>query len=185
MEAGGSKLIKSDLKVISVFMVVVIILNAAYHATNEVTPEMYAKPEEEDEENGGNETAPIIIDIEVLSTNGQTSEGQTSTETFDLVYTMVTQVEIGLVWTDDYGNNDEFRVVLEWEGEEIDSDSSTSGNIYLRVTDEPDGGLIGNFTVRIEAVNCPGIIGPFIDNGNTWQLVVNAKVSEDDIGEVI
>jgi hypothetical protein len=126
---------------------------------------------------------PIVVvneTVDVLSVPGTTNEGQTSTEGFTLDYDYVYQISVSLTWTDDYGNNDRFRVTLYLEGNALGSAEGDSGAASFTVTDNEEPVLNGTFSLEIEAVDCPGRAGGAIpvdlDSGNTWELFVDARV---------
>jgi hypothetical protein len=126
---------------------------------------------------------PVLITIDVLSESGYTAEGSTSEVSFALDYTNVTRVTVDVTWSDDIGDNDVLRAYLVWEGDEVASDESDTGSIGLEITDEPDGMYTGNFSVQIEAISCPGIVTPVPidrDNGNSWELSVEAVVASQE-----
>ena len=117
---------------------------------------------------------PVIVEETLLERSGYTSEGTSTEEAFEIQWEKVVEMTLILTWSDDYGNNDEFEVSLEYEGDEIERTSDTTGKIEI-VTAE---GLPGNYNVVITAVNCPGRINtPFgnMDGGNDWDLSVSVK----------
>lgn len=119
-------------------------------------------------------TVPTIIEEDLLSRSDYTSEGRSTPIDIEVPWSNVTQLTLDLQWTDDIGDNDEIELKIELEGDEVDSLSSTTGDISIRLTEV----LPGNYTVIVTAVNCPGQIGPFPvdrDNGNDWALEIKAK----------
>lgn len=114
-----------------------------------------------------------VIEQKVLA-NGHTDEGATTTENIGVPpnFTFMA-VSVNLSWSDDYGSNDDFRIVLKVNGTVVDSAEGTSGT--LSVGTDPGGGapLSGSISVDITAVNCPGLVPglPFDrDGGNDWRL---------------
>jgi len=175
--------VKKDLQVVSWFIVLVLLLIAGIEAQPREAPEWtdsQFKPKDGQGPEGPGPQEPQLTVTEALSSSGYTAEGQASEEAFALEYAVVAEVQVVLEWTDDYGNNDEFQVTLLWEGTEVGSSSGSTGKITLGAVPSEDGELIGNFTVRIEAVRCPGLIGPTPidrDQGNDWTLKVEVTVS--------
>ena len=173
---GG--LMRNDLRTVTLFMLFLIVLIAVMEGYQGPVPEPLPDTEPTDED------VPDLnmTTIDVVSISGHSPEGGTTDETFTLDQALVTKIEIELTWSDDIGDNDELRVTVLHEGEEVGSESSTNGRITITLVDEQDGGLGGNYTVEVTAVDCPGLVGPSPvnrDNGNTWDLVVRATVSQD------
>ena len=116
---------------------------------------------------------PVLQDEVLLDKSGYTSEGSSSNERFEVPWTSTTELSITLDWNDDYGNNDEFEMVLSLEGEEVDRTSGTSGTLTI----DQDGPGQGNYTVTITAVDCPGQFTSSQfdrDTGNDWSIEVKA-----------
>lgn len=136
-------------------------------------------------DNGGGGTEPVMVDADILSRSGFTPEGGTNEETFFIPNEVVTEVSIELTWTDDIGDNDRFRLTVKHEGDEVGIDEGTSGVLTASLDDPVEGALFGNYSIEIEAVDCPGMVGPIPvdrDDGNTWDLQVKATVSDDEGG---
>lgn len=177
-------LVRNDLKVISVIMVLTLLATLSMEVQSGSVSKW--KPDDTDGGDGNGQTGPTFVEVDLLDTSGHTSEGATSQEDFESNYPVVTKVEVELTWTDDIGNNDEFRLTLFWEGAEEKTVQGTSGTLSLEIVSDPEGVYSGNFTVEIEAVDCPGVLDPIPmdrDNGNNWDLVVKATVSENGEGD--
>jgi hypothetical protein len=173
--------IKNDLKIVSLFCIFALLLVSAMEVTRSGDLQSQWSVDGDDGDNGDDGWNATPVDIEVESTTGRTNEGQTRDQAFALDYYQVTDIEVTLTWTDDYGNNDLFSVTLLWEGEEESSEQADSGTIILSVNDA-DGGYNGNFTVEITAIDCPGRVtaSPVdLDDGNDWELQVTATVIEE------
>lgn len=176
---SSERLVRNDLKVVSL----VVILSLIMVLGLELRPEAYdiGSAQSPDDDGDGPPQPPTPVEIEVLSTTGHTSEQSTSEEAFALRYAQVLSIEVILSWVDDYGDNDEFGLRLLWEGSEEGSAQGSSGTLVIEVSDD-EGPYVGNFTVEIAALDCPGQIGPLPrdrDDGNDWDLVVRATVIEE------
>ena len=177
-----SGLLKIDLKVVSIIMVLAMI--------GAVGLEFPLKEAEGDSQpppvdgNGGDGT-PTLTTIEVYDSDGYTAEGQTSEDSFTLEYSMIVDIEVRLNWQDDYGDNDEFRITILRDGVEEISGQGTSGYVSVIVNYDPPVEEIANYTVVVEALDCPGMVGPSPvdrDNGNDWSFRVLATIPEGEGG---
>lgn len=174
-------LLKKDLQMVILYVVLVIMFISLLEAR-------YYGQEEQDTTPGGGDGvgAPedlVMVDIDVMARDGFTQEGGSTEEGFRLDYRAVTSVDVEVTWTDDIGSNDLLRLTLRHEGEDVGTDEGTSGSLTVSIGDTVDGALFGNYTVLIEAVDCPGMVGPLPvdrDTGNSWDLRVRATVSEDE-----
>jgi hypothetical protein len=171
---------RNDFKIAIVYIILFVILVLVVEAVFYDPSAAAGGDEDEETTPTDEEEEPVFIfsQTEVLSTTGQTSEGGTSTEAFDLDYPKVERIEVCLSWTDDYGNNDNFMVTLLKDGSAVRSEEGDTGAITLNVED-PEGALNGSFEVQIEALDCPGAVGGLPidrDNGNSWELLVTAEV---------
>lgn len=122
---------------------------------------------------GTEPTVPTIIEEDLLSRSDFTSEGSSTTIDIEVPWSNVTRLTLDLQWSDDIGTNDELELSIGLDGDELDSLSSTSGAITIKLTDPRPG----NYTITVTAVDCPGQIGPLPmdrDNGNDWDLEVKA-----------
>jgi hypothetical protein len=179
---------RNDFKIailyIVIFVLLVLVVEAVFYdptAAKAGTEDDEISPSDEEEE----EPVFIFDQAEVLSTSGHTSEGGTSTEVLDLDYPKVKHIEVRLSWTDDHGNNDNFKVTLLRDGTTIRSEEGDTGTITLSEED-PEGALNGSYEVQIEALDCPGAVGGLPidrDDGNSWDLSVTAEVGTPVEGE--
>ncbi len=114
---------------------------------------------------------------DILSENGQTSEGSTTSKDFEVPANMTSMV-LTFTWTDDSGSNDRFYVAIHIEDNVMRSAESDSG--YIELYDEWDVPITAhNLSVHITAVICPGTItnSPLdLDDGNDWSLTISAEV---------
>lgn len=181
MSAGPMQgLMRNDLRVVTIFMVVMVLLISGL----ELNPRYIPPPTTQGQPPGNgqhqNQTQNLTTG-EVLSRSGYTNEGQSSDEDFGLGYLLVTLVKVELTWTDDYGSNDVFSIELKREGQSLDKAEGTSGALSVEVTAKTGENLAGNFTAVITCVSAPGLIGPLPvdrDNGNAWDLKVTATYTE-------
>ena len=113
---------------------------------------------------------------ELVSDQGHTAEGASSDVTFTIEDEGTTEIHVTLEWTDDIGNNDEFSLTLKNATGELGSESGNSGSLSVNYVVEPATGPVGDYTVAIDAVDCPGLVGPSPidrDTGNDWTLTVS------------
>jgi hypothetical protein len=180
MPAGTLEaLMKNDLKVVTVFMVVIFVMVGAleirpYDAVAPSKPPVTPGP-------GNNQTQDLTTD-QVVSRSGYTLEGQSSKENFGLGFKQVTMVQADLKWTDDYSSNDVFKLELSRDGQTLGEDQGSSGDLTVKGTASTDETLSGNFTVTITCISAPGIVGPSPidrDKGNSWDLTVSATHSQE------
>jgi hypothetical protein len=130
-------------------------------------------------QNGGN-TTPQRKEVEVLSKTGHTSEGSTTTIELEMKDPKAVELTVTLEWTDDIGSNDEFGLKISNETGDLESDQGTTGTLTVKVSAQGgNGGLAGNFTISITAINCPGLVGPLPvdrDTGNDWSIAAKMVV---------
>jgi len=133
---------------------------------------------------GGSTGQELSTATESKDTSGSTNEGTSTSLDIDFSQMNLTTVSFTLIWTDDFGDNDEFRLDVEGPEDFSDSISGTSGSLPLNfdinkienATDEGTTFGSGSWKVTVTAVNCPGLRPgpgtiPFdLDNGNTWDL---------------
>lgn len=173
-------LMKNDLKVVTIFMVFIFVMLTGL----EVRPQdigHVAPPTTVTPTPGNNQTLNLTTS-QVLSRSGFTSEGQGSPVTFALTFQQVTMVEARLTWTDDYGSTDVFKLEVSLDGESLGQDQGSSGELTVKVEAGTGQNLAGNITVTITCVSAPGVVGPSPidrDKGNSWDLAVSAKHSEE------
>jgi len=171
---------RNDLRVVTIFMIVMVLLISGL----ELNPRYIPPPTTQAQPPGNNQhqnQTQNLTTAEVLSRSGYTGEGLSSNEDFGLGYPLVTMVKVELTWTDDYGSNDDFSLELKHESQSLDKAEGTTGALAVQVTAKTDENLAGNFTVVITCVNAPGVIGPLPvdrDNGNAWDLKVTATYAE-------
>jgi len=171
-----------DLKVVSLVMGLLVIFFVTFETTDMSVPKWFVSSVPTNDDNGAdpgtNGTAEPVT-IEVLSQDGQTSEGASSTVNVDVEQPGLLKLTVVLTWTDDIGSNDELGLSVSNATGELDTTEGTSGSLEL-VLSAPDGEhLLGPFEVKVSAINCPGRVGPLpvdMDNGNSWSLKVTALV---------
>lgn len=115
-------------------------------------------------------------EVELVSDQGHTAEGTSSDETFTVEDKGTLEIHVTLEWTDDIGSNDEFSLTLKNASGELGAESGNSGSLSVNYIVEPGTGPVGDYTVTIEAVDCPGLVGPSPidrDTGNDWTLTVS------------
>lgn len=113
----------------------------------------------------------VLTEEFLFDEGGSTQEGSSSTVPFEITWGGCPELSAALSWQDDYGNNDHFQMVLEFEGQEKLRSSSTSGSLEILIANP----LKGNYTLEISALDCPGEVDtPFQDrdNGNQWHCTV-------------
>jgi hypothetical protein len=116
---------------------------------------------------------------ELVSKQGHTDEGASSDESFTIEDKGAIKIQATLQWTDDIGSNDEFSLTLKNATGEMGTDSGTSGSLTVNYDVEPGTDPMGDYTVTIVAVNCPGLVGASPidrDTGNDWTLTVSIMV---------
>lgn len=172
----------NDLRVVSVIMGLLVIFSVTFETTDMTIPAWYSKGQPTGNNNGGgggNNTTDLPVEVEVLSRSAYTSEGQTTTVSFDLGARRVLELKATLTWTDDYGSNDDIGLALSNSSGEMDTTHGTGGSLDLDVKAPAGGFLLGPFEAKVTAINCPGLVGPLPvdrDNGNDWSLTVKATV---------
>lgn len=103
---------------------------------------------------------------------------------FPVSFENMTSIMVELTWTDDYGDNDRFLAMLQVDGEDLLARDSATGSITLEIDDPHPG----NYSLQVEAVECPGFLGVNTldrDNGNdcyvrvtvTWLETVEVEVA--------
>jgi hypothetical protein len=169
---------RNDLKVVTIFMVVILLISVGL----ELRPRDIPRPEDTP---GTTPTPqnqpPELVTADVLTRSGYNNEGQSSPEKFGLGYPLVTVVKVELKWTDDYGNNDVFKLELSREDASLGQEQGSTGSITIEVKAGTDENLAGNFTATITCVSAPGVVSPSPvsrDKGNTWDLTVSATYQE-------
>jgi len=116
---------------------------------------------------------------ELVSDQGRTAEGGSSDVTFTIDDKGTTEIHVTLEWTDDIGSNDEFSLTLKNTTGELGAESGNSGSLSVNYIVEPGTGSVGDYTVTIDAVDCPGLVGASPvdrDTGNDWTLTVSITV---------
>jgi len=180
MNAGPlQRLMRNDLRAVAVFMVFMFVLIPGLELQDTETP---GAPGSLTPPTGGHNQTQTLKTGEVLSRSGYTNEGQSTEEKFGLGYPLVTNVKAELKWTDDYGSNDVFSIELKREGQSVDKQQGTTGDLTVQATAKAGENLAGNFTVIITCVSAPGVVGPSPinrDNGNSWDMKVTATYSEE------
>jgi hypothetical protein len=126
-------------------------------------------------------TTPAPAEETLIETTGYTSEDQSSEEPFGIDDANTTEVHAILTWQDDYGDNDQFSLGLEYEGESVDTVSGTTGTLELRYTSV----AVGEYSIVITAMDCPGQftnVPVDRDDGNDWSLtvIVTRMVPQDE-----
>jgi len=181
MSAGPMQgLMRNDLRVVTIFMVIMVLLISGL----ELNPRYIPSPTTQAQPPGNNQHQNQTQNLttgEVLSRSGYTNEGQSSEEDFGLGFQLVTMVKVELMWTDDYGSNDDFSIELKREGQSLDKAQGSTGDLTVQVTAKTGDNLAGNFTAVITCVSAPGLIGPLPvdrDNGNAWDLKATATYAE-------
>ena len=122
---------------------------------------------------GPDDGDPVLEEEVLVDEAGYTSEGTTTELRFEVPWNKTIEISMTLDWSDDYGDNDEFELVLYLDGERVDGSSGTSGQLDLTQPSPSPG----NYSVAISALDCPGRVGPSpidIDDGNDWTLEVRA-----------
>jgi len=165
-EAPGTFLSKgNDLVLVSMFMILTLLFIAAAEDPKADPPEWYDIsnyiPQVQDDDD--NDTK-VRKEIELESMNGQTSEGGST----DVDIVVEHEGVIGLI------------VQLEWT-DELDSSQGTSGQLLLDLSSDVVGELMGDYTITVSAIDCPGMVGPIPvdrDTGNSWSLTVTMVVME-------
>ncbi len=169
---------RNDLKVVTIFMVVIILISVGL----ELRPRDIPKPTETPgTPNQPHNQTQDLTTAEVLSRSGYTNEGQSSQEKFGLGYPLVTMVKVELKWTDDYGSNDVFKLELSRDDVSLGQEQGSTGGITLEATAGTGENLAGNYTATITCVSAPGVVGPSPidrDKGNSWDLTVSATYLE-------
>ena len=182
-EAPGPFLSKgNDLVLVSIFMILTLLFIAAAEDPKADPPDWftisYYHPDlEQDDDND----TKVRTEIEIESMNGQTTEGQTTDVDIVIDHEGVIGLVILLEWTDDLGDNDEIGLSISNGTGEEDSTQGTSGHLSLELSSDLEGGLMGDHTITISAIDCPGLVGPIPmdrDVGNTWSLTVTMVVME-------
>lgn len=177
-ERGAALLSKKrDLTIISAFMVLMLLFAVAAEDPEQEPPEWYV---ERFDDGGGGQDDPKDDVTEtrtdpIFSKGGFTSEGGVTEEVFQVDEDGSLEIEVLLTWTDDIGNNDNFRMSLSNSSGEIGYIEGTAGSLAIDVVAEQAGDLIGEYTVTVEALDCPGLMGPIPidrDSGNDWTIDV-------------
>jgi hypothetical protein len=171
-----------DLKVVSVIMGLLVIFSVTFETTDMSVPGWAGGSSPNKDDNGGgpgtNQTVePVTVDV--LSKDGQTSEGSSTPVNVDVEQPGLLKLTVKLTWVDDIGSNDEFGLAISNETGELDTTQGTSGSLEIVLSAPDDGYLEGPFEVKVSALNCPGRIGPLpvdMDSGNSWTLTVTALV---------
>jgi hypothetical protein len=116
---------------------------------------------------------------ELVSKQGHTAEGASSDEPFTIEDKGTIEIHVTLEWTDDIGSNDVFSLTLKNATGEMGAESGNTGSLSANYDVEPGTDPIGEYTVTIDAVDCPGLVGPSPidrDTGNDWTLTVTIMV---------
>lgn len=114
-------------------------------------------------------------EVEALSEGGYSAEGSATDAMFTVTEGNVIGVKVLLEWTDDIGSNDLLGLTLSNETKTLGSLEGTSGSLELSYTAVEGEHLIGDHRVSVEAIDCPGMVGPLPvdrDGGNQWTLTV-------------
>lgn len=167
---------------ISIVIVFLLVITAISEGSVTTVPNWYKGPFPT--EPAVNETPPEttkIVEMVVLSNDGYTQEGQRTEIAFEIEQDEPVQLNVTLAWTDDYGTNDEFGLSMSLEGKEVGSVKDTNGKLELQYGDGNGTIPMGNYTITISAVNCPGLRpnSPIDrDQGNDWSLTVRLAARE-------
>jgi hypothetical protein len=175
-----SGLLKIDFKIVSIILIVAMIGAVGLEFP---LKEAGGGPQPSPDDGNGGDDTPTLTTIEVYDSDGYTAEGQTSEDSFTLEYSMMVDIEVRLNWQDDYGDNDEFKITVLRDGVEEISGQGTSGHVSVIVNYAPPVEELANYTVVIEALDCPGMVGPSPvdrDNGNDWSFTVLATIPEGE-----
>jgi len=123
----------------------------------------------------GTDITPIPMEESLMDVTGHTSEGQSTSEGFTITDVNTTQLSATLIWTDDIGDNDHFSLSLVYEGDSVETVSSTTGSVDLVF----NAISVGEYQFIVTAMDCPGEVGILPvdrDNGNDWHLVASVTV---------
>jgi hypothetical protein len=114
-----------------------------------------------------------IVEEPVADESGYTNEGQSTNVDVKVPWGKLLWVNATLTWADDFGNNDQFQLVVTSGGVELGKGTGSTGSIAVNM----EGPISGNYTVVISCLNAPGIVGPSPinrDQGNSWTLKATA-----------
>jgi hypothetical protein len=183
-KAPGPFLSKSnDLVLVSMFMILTLLFIAAAEDPRADPPDWYEisyyMPQFEGDDN--DTTPKVRTEIEIESTSGQTAEGSTTAVDIEVDHEGIIGLIVQLEWTDDIGDNDELGLSMSNGTDELDSSQGTSGQLRLELSSDVEGELMGEYTITVSALDCPGMVGPIPvdrDNGNSWSLTVTMVVME-------
>jgi hypothetical protein len=106
-----------------------------------------------------------------LAFSGYTAEGQTDELSAGVIPANATVINATFYWTDDYGNNDDFRLELLVNGTVVGEDEGTTGMLSVSAGGSPNATL----SALITAVRCPGVVASSPvdrDNGNSWHMTI-------------
>jgi hypothetical protein len=176
---GGRKGYNQDMTVVGIFLIMMLSLYLCTDGASGPTDafrETYGPRSADDllgpDDPGNGE--PVIEEEVLLDEAGYTSEGTTTEADFEVPWNKTIEITVTLDWSDDYGDNDEFELVLYLEGGRVDRVSGTSGHLEIR----QGGPSSGNYTVAVSALDCPGRVTPSpidLDEGNDWALEVGVS----------
>lgn len=128
----------------------------------------------------GNNTKWTLTSVDLYSNSGYTAEKSTTTLKAGELPGNTTAVKAELSWTDDYGNNDVFKIELQADGKSLGTQQGSTGDLVVDTNGTSGQNMTGNVTVLVTCVSSPGIIGPnpfhIVDKGNSWTLNVKATV---------
>ena len=172
-----------DFQVISTVIIILLMVIVAAECSIGGAPKEWIK-----NSTLNNDQVPIVpqngqkqVNVTLLSQNGYTSEGKTTTVNFKVAQNNITKLVVTLQWTDDIGSNDELGLTLYYMDQKVDAEQGTSGHLQITFNGNNETGLNGSYRVDITAINCPGQVPnvPFDrDNGNSWTLSVDMTVLE-------
>jgi hypothetical protein len=132
-------------------------------------------------QDGEDNKTKSTFEVEILSISEFTAEGGSTDVDMDFEQENALEINIVLEWSDDIGSNDEFKLTLSNSSGEVDSDQGSSGSLSIRYSPGSGMSLVDKYTITVEAVDCPGIVGIVPvdrDGGNDWTLTTTAVVEE-------
>jgi hypothetical protein len=179
---GGSLFGDNELVLVSSIMILLILFAAIAERPDAKAPDWFVKTA-----SGTIKPQPVQnhtlvkTEAELLSKDGYTNEGQTTEVSLTVDQQGTIELSITLTWADDYGSNDQFKLILSNETKDLDVASGSSGNLEVRYAPASPGpdDLIGKYTIAVNCESAPGVVGPLPvdrDNGNAWSLKVTAIV---------
>lgn len=187
---AAPSLVKSEFFTFSAFMILLLFIVGAGEAPDATPPDWWmdaVTPNDDGGQPGQDGNVSLVrTEVQLVQATSYTNEGSTTEKTFEVDDPYAVEMTVTLVWSDDYGSNDELGLTLSNDAGELGSEQGTAGSLTVKYNapgdaKSGDGSLVGNYTVSVEAINCPGLIGPLPvdrDNGNSWTLTVTLVVEE-------